>query len=252
MTKTLEQKRAFYCLKCVERLRLAKNGKWFELKNFEEYKLKPDNIENLWEDEWEKMELFDGVKKEFSKSLVSQFWSEFKKEDKDKKQEVKEIINLVFEKLKRENPGRKIEKDEVLDEIRSYIKSGKSNLSEDIKKKINEFYIIFEPKYPDYLSDYSSHAKRLSQMIISNGLIPTLAFYKSKGDDRGQIYTDICEILEVTGFKPYLDWKNNKEGNLLLEFLLETNFQTLRLATIEVLAIANWLKRIVEVEVKED
>jgi CRISPR type III-B/RAMP module-associated protein Cmr5 len=57
--------------------------------------------------------------------------------------------------------------------------------------------------------------------------------------------------LEVTGFKPYLDWKNNKEGSLLLEFLLETDFQTLRLATMEVLAIANWLKRIVEVEIKE-
>jgi CRISPR-associated protein Cmr5 len=91
-------------------------------------------------------------------------------------------------------------------------------------------------------------------MIISNGLIPTLAFYKSKGDDRGQIYTDICEILEVTGFKPYLDWKNrnSREGSLLLEFLLETDFQTLRLATMEVLAIANWLKRIVEVEIKDE
>jgi len=89
-------------------------------------------------------------------------------------------------------------------------------------------------------------------MIISNGLIPTLAFYKSKEEDRGQIYTDICEILEVTGFKPYLDWENNKEGSLLLEFLLETDFPTLRIATIEVFAIANWLKRIVEAEIKED
>jgi CRISPR type III-B/RAMP module-associated protein Cmr5 len=60
--------------------------------------------------------------------------------------------------------------------------------------------------------------------------------------------------LEVTGFKPYLDWKNrnSKEGSLLLEFLLvEADFQTLRLATMEVLAIANWLKRIVEVEIEE-
>ena len=252
MRKTLEQERAFYCLKCVERLKLAKGGKWFELKDFIEYKLKPDSIETLWGSEWKRMTLFDGVRKEFSRSLVSQFFGEFR-EKENRRQEVNEIINLVFENLKMKNPQGKLEENEVLKEIRNYIESGISNLNEDIKKKINEFYIKFEPRYPDYASNYSSHAKRLSQMIVSNGLIPTLAFYKSKGDDRGQIYTDICEILEVTGFKPYLDWKNrnSKEGSLLLEFLLETDFQTLRLATMEVLAIANWLKRIVEVEIEE-
>jgi CRISPR-associated protein Cmr5 len=251
MRKTLEQERAFYCLKCVERLKLAKDGKWFELKDFIEYKLKPDSIETLWGSEWKRMTLFDGVRKEFLRSLVSQFFGEFR-EKENRRQEVNEIINLVFENLKMKNSERKLEENEVLKEIRNYIESGNSNLNEDIKKKINEFYIKFEPMYPDYASNYSSHAKRLSQMIISNGLIPTLAFYKSKGDDRGQIYTDICEILEVTGFKPYLDWKNNKEGSLLLEFLLlEADFQTLRLATMEVLAIANWLKRIVEVEIEE-
>ena len=253
MRKTLEQERAFYCLKCVERLKLAKDGKWFELKDFIEYKLKPDSIETLWGSEWKRMTLFDGVRKEFSRSLVSQFFGEFR-EKENRRQEVNEIINLVFENLKMKNPEGKLEENEVLKEIRNYIESGNSNLNEDIKKKINEFYIKFEPRYPDYASDYSSHAKRLSQMIVSNGLIPTLAFYKSKGDDRGQIYTDICEILEVTGFKPYLDWKNrnSKEGSLLFEFLLvEADFQTLRLTTMEVLAIANWLKRIVEVEIEE-
>jgi len=156
MRKTIEQERAFYCLKCVERLKLAKNGDWFDLKNFAKpYPLKPDKIDMLW-----------------------------------------------------------------------------------------------DTKYIDYLSDYSSHAKRLPQMIVSNGLIPTLVFYKSKGGARGQIYTDLSEIMEVIGFKPYIEWKNKegKEGSVLIEFLLTTDFQTLRLATIEALAIANWLKRIVEVE----
>jgi CRISPR-associated protein Cmr5 len=89
-------------------------------------------------------------------------------------------------------------------------------------------------------------------MIISNGLIPTLAFYKSKGKDRGQIYSDICEMLEVLEFKLYKDFKDkNKDknkGNLLLEFLVESDSNTLRLATMEALALANWLKRIVEIE----
>ena len=234
MRKTLEQERAFYCLKCVERLKLAKVGKWFELGNLKEYNLKPEKIEELWSDKWKKMRFFDGVKREFSNSMISQFLSEFKK------------------KLKEENS--KIEQDyDYVKKIDNYVKSGNENLCDDIKRKLESFYSEFSPKYPNYLSDYSSHAKRLSQMIISNGLIPTLAFYKSKGDDRGQIYTDVCEIMEITGFKPYKDWKynKNKEGSFLLEFLLDTDYETLRLATTEALAIANWLKRIVEVEIEE-
>jgi len=85
-------------------------------------------------------------------------------------------------------------------------------------------------------------------MIISNGLIPTLAFYKSKGKAKGQIYSDICEILEVLEFKLYKDFKDKNKGNVLLEFLVNSDSNTLRLATMEVLALANWLKRIVEFE----
>jgi CRISPR-associated protein Cmr5 len=88
-------------------------------------------------------------------------------------------------------------------------------------------------------------------MVISNGLIPTLAFYKSKGKDRGQIYSDICEMLEVLEFKLYKDFKDKNKGNVLLEFLINNDSNTLRLATMEVLALANWLKRIVEIELKE-
>ena len=87
---------------------------------------------------------------------------------------------------------------------------------------------------------YKSHARDLSSFIISNGLIPTLAFYK-KGE-RKPVYDTINE------------WLKEKKliKNDALEELTNSDFQTLRIATIEILAIANWLKRIVEAEIKED
>jgi CRISPR-associated protein Cmr5 len=234
MRKTLEQERAFYCLKCVERLKLAKGGKWFELKDVKnQFNLKSNNF-----DDFHKYRFYDGIKLDMFNDFVSWFMNE---RNNNQLRNILRSLNQDEKEAKRK--------------LSEFFKEGKDLNNQNVKNQISQIYSNFPfdfSKY-DYASDYSSHAKRLSQMIVSNGLIPTLAFYKSKGDDRGQIYTDICEILEVTGFKPYLDWKNknnNKEGSLLLEFLLETDFQTLRLATMEVLAIANWLKRIVEVEIE--
>ncbi len=120
-------------------------------------------------------------------------------------------------------------------------------------KREEEIYADFKRKFEgfDYCEDYSSHAKRLPQMIISNGLIPTLAFYKAKRGDRGQIYQDISEILENLKFKPYNDWKSRNPNKELIEFLLETDAHTLRLTTIEILSIANWLKRMAEIELEK-
>jgi len=234
MRKTLEQERAFYCLKCVERLKLAKDGKWFELKDVKnQFNLKSNNF-----DDFHKYRFYDGIKLDMFNDFVSWFMNE---------RNNNQLRNILRSLNQDENEAKR--------KLSEFFKEGKDLNNQNVKNQISQIYSNFPPNFSkyDYASDYSSHAKRLSQMIVSNGLIPTLAFYKSKGDDRGQIYTDICEILEVTGFKPYLDWKNknnNKEGSLLLEFLLETDFQTLRLATMEVLAIANWLKRIVEVEIE--
>jgi len=90
---------------------------------------------------------------------------------------------------------------------------------------------------------YKSNARSLPSFIISNGLIPTLAFYKKK--ERKPVYDTINEWLK----KRCLVEKDEKDA---LEYLVKADFQTLRLATMEVLAIANWLKRIVEVEIGEE
>jgi len=88
---------------------------------------------------------------------------------------------------------------------------------------------------------YQSAAKSLPAFIVSNGLIPTLAFYKSK-EDKKDVYDTIKEWLKKRGFVKSDD---------AIKDLVELDFQTLRLATIEALAIANWLKRIVEVEIED-
>ncbi|MGB9823756.1 MAG: type III-B CRISPR module-associated protein Cmr5 [Candidatus Hydrothermia bacterium] len=111
---------------------------------------------------------------------------------------------------------------------------------------------IKESNDEKFVKNYSSHVKRIPSIIVNNGLIPALAFYKSKGEDRKQIFQDISEILEKLNFKPYLDWKNNNPNKDLLDFLLEADPQKLRLITNEILNIAAWLKRMAEIELKEE
>jgi CRISPR-associated protein, Cmr5 family len=90
------------------------------------------------------------------------------------------------------------------------------------------------------IKKFETNAKKLPSLIVSNGLIPTLAFYKK--EDKKLVYNTINEWLKE---KKLIE-------NDALEDLVNSNSQILRLATIEVLAIANWLKRIVEAEIKED
>jgi len=85
MRKTLEQERAFYCLKCIERLKLAKEGKWFDLRDSNNiYDLKPANF-----DEFHKYRFYDGVKKELYGSFVSWFM------DGSKNRQLRNIIGIL-------------------------------------------------------------------------------------------------------------------------------------------------------------
>ena len=103
-------------------------------------------------------------------------------------------------------------------------------------------------KVKDFLSNNPTNEKkdkfkrngmRLAQMVVSNGLLSTLAFYKAK-DERIYIYEIVNEWLK----------KSKYIKNDALEELIEGDVNKLRLATIEALAIAEWLKRIIEVEVE--
>ena len=86
---------------------------------------------------------------------------------------------------------------------------------------------------------FKTAARNLPSFIVSNGLIPTLAFYKSK-EEKKKVYEIINEWLEK---------RKIIENDALSDLVdKDKDFKTLRLATMEVLALANWFKRIVEFE----
>ena len=228
--QTLNQQRAEFALRCVARIKKLAEGRWVFLHGWEKGDFKYDKIRE--ELELGNLRLSD-VKR--NKEKFGSFWEEIwnsweeiknskKKDIREKsrksgknKEQIEEEINKAIEKLK-----EKAEKEGIK--------------SVGIKTQIN------------YASDYSSHAKRLPQLIVSNGLIPTLAFYKSKGKDRRQIYNDIELWLKFGA--------NNGNGIIadkdkdLLEYLLEIDSSQLRLATMEALEFTSWLKRMAEIELK--
>jgi len=212
--KTIEQQRAYFALKCVERIKLLKIGKWLEFREneFEEIRISSNELP---------LEMLK--ERALKGGIIKILWDIAKKE----------IINLLKSEINPENrisdTLNKFEKGEEIDPaILEKIKTAYSQLS-------------FPPV--DFTKDYATHAKKLPQLIVSNGLVPTLAFYKSKGKERMQIYLD----LEL-----WLKYKNFIQGNHLLEYFLTSDANWLRVITVESLAFAEWLKRMAEVELKEE
>jgi CRISPR-associated protein Cmr5 len=105
-------------------------------------------------------------------------------------------------------------------------------------KGIKELY----KEKKDKIEKYASNAKKLPALITTNGLIPTLAFLKSK-EETMPVYKTMNEWLIKKGFA------NNNDA---LGYLLTCDFSTLRLATMEAVTFANWLKRMVEIEMKQE
>lgn len=200
--KTIEQQRAYFALKCVERIKILVDEKiWFEFENGD---FKEINLDEL---------TLDDLKKWYLK---------------------KGIGEILWDSLK-----RKMRNDEALE------KFVKNQLSNEQLFQLQEVYKKIAPlnDFKTLTKDYASHAKKLPQLIVSNGLVPTLAFYKSKGKERMQIYLD----LEL-----WLKHKNLIQGNHLLEYILTTDANWLRVITTESLVFAEWLKRMAEVELREE
>ena len=95
-------------------------------------------------------------------------------------------------------------------------------------------------KVKDFSRDkkFKTNGTRLAELIISNGLVPTLAFYKARVE-RKPVYNILNEWLKE---------QNYVTGDSFEE-LINADVSKLRLATMEALAFAQWLKRIIEVEI---
>jgi len=104
-----------------------------------------------------------------------------------------------------------------------------------VKERKTEF------KNKENLQKYRSSLLNLPAMIITNGLIPTIAFYM-KDEVKKQIVEDIKEELEKV--------ENLCVKNEFLKFLTEMEAPKLRMYTKNVLSFAEWLKRMAEVEIE--
>jgi len=264
--QTLNQQRAEFALKCVKRIKLLNLGRWFFIDGEEKFGIKIEK-----EEDFKLSDIFKvhDIRKFASK--YGSFWIEIWKDlaekiIKDTKEKVKNELekkgigedkkNLLLKVYQNyiENPGIKEEDFKKELESKGFSEEVYYLLLEYVKKKFDDKFNHYKNYITnlsfDYSSNYSSHAKRLPQLIVSNGLIPTLAFYKSKGEDRRQIYNDI-ELWLKFGANNGNGIISNK-GEDLLKYLLEIDSSQLRLATMEALEFSNWLKRICEIELKEE
>ncbi|MCX7759108.1 MAG: type III-B CRISPR module-associated protein Cmr5 [bacterium] len=91
---------------------------------------------------------------------------------------------------------------------------------------------------------YKSALRHLPSMIISNGLLPTLYFYKSRGSERKEIFKIINKLLEKLSLK--------RQEEDLLNHIVKSDYKTLMFFTERILWISSWLKRIAEAEIDED
>ena len=108
---------------------------------------------------------------------------------------------------------------------------------------------------------FISYAKKLPSLIITNGLLPTLAFLFSKEDSipvgyalalwlcrKDYLSANIPDIPDSTSRSVDVDDSLRHE---ILKALANMSATELRAATLEALALADWLKRTVEAVLDE-
>lgn len=123
-------------------------------------------------------------------------------------------------------------------------------------KKAYEFVKDVKDNHPDIEKDYGRLAKKLPAMIVSNGLITTMAFLrakKSKSGGKNRINAHeklLCQLLSYMKERrlgidsdSYEDFRKQ---------ITDMEFEEYLLITQEVLAFAVWLKRIAEGEIKDE
>jgi CRISPR-associated protein Cmr5 len=89
---------------------------------------------------------------------------------------------------------------------------------------------------------YKSYAQQLPLMIRTNGLLPTLAFYRAK-DSEHQTIASACEAWLQRSVMGDLAPHAHQNG---INWLLEADTYLYRLAMLEAESWARWVKRFAE------
>jgi CRISPR-associated protein Cmr5 len=100
---------------------------------------------------------------------------------------------------------------------------------------------VQEVKDRTFAGDYRSIAVKAPSLILTNGLGQTLAFLRSK-PDRPHFQSLYHHLARWVGEKVRAD------GDFLNWLVSEADSQQYRLATMEALALLQWLKRFAEAE----
>lgn len=87
----------------------------------------------------------------------------------------------------------------------------------------------------------SNYVEKVSSYILTNGLLPTLVFLKSKEEGKS-VYQVLNRWLKEKIFK------NNNENDVFKILVNNSDAQMLRLATLEAQELANWMRRLVKAE----
>jgi CRISPR-associated protein Cmr5 len=123
------------------------------------------------------------------------------------------------------------------------------NRQENLKKRRKEYQdrlqnLRSEKGGDEWKGKYGSVVRKLPSYILTNGLGQTLAFLKAKG--KGEPGNE-HEVL----YRHLADWVGRKvhaDGDLLSWLVNTATSQQYRLATMEALALLQWLKRFAEAE----
>lgn len=160
---------------------------------------------------------------------------------------IRKFKENVRESLEKEIKEGKINEqriNELLENPTQFLDKGKLS---DEEKRVLSFYETL-------CKNYRAYARKIPQMILSNGLGQTLAFVKSKaknGNAYEVLYSQMTDYLksDSTARIP-----RPQDINELVEWVISLNSYQYRYAIEEILAFLNWVKRFAEglIETEEE
>ncbi len=100
--------------------------------------------------------------------------------------------------------------------------------------------------------EYRSYTRKISTMILSNGLGQTLAFVKAKAKDGNAYELLYAQMTEYMKSNSVVRIQMPPDKNELIEWVISCDSKEYRWITQELLAFLNWLKRFAEGMIEEE